>query len=96
MRRSRVLVWAFDGINLPPNQNPPEGEGWVRFRVRPKANLGSGTVLTAQAVIVFDVNPPIWTNVITYVIDVTPPVTPTAFGSFGRRRSDPPAGADPR
>jgi hypothetical protein len=74
---SRVLVWAFDGINLPPNRNPPEGEGWVRFRVRPKANLGSGTVLTAQAVIVFDVNPPIWTNVITYVIDVTPPVTPT-------------------
>jgi hypothetical protein len=74
---SRVLVWAFNGINLPPNQNPPEGEGWVRFRVRPKANLGSGTVLTAQAVIVFDVNPPIWTNVITYVIDVTPPVMPT-------------------
>jgi len=74
---SRVLVWAFNGINLPPNRNPPEGEGWVRFRVQPKANLGSGTVLTAQAVIVFDVNPPIWTNVITYVIDVTPPVTPT-------------------
>jgi hypothetical protein len=54
----RTLVWTFTDINLPPNQDPPQGEGWIRFRVQPKVNLDSGTVLTAQAVIVFDMNPP--------------------------------------
>jgi len=72
----RTLVWTFTDINLPPNQDPPQGEGWIRFRVQPKVNLDSGTVLTAQAVIVFDMNPPIWTNVVTYMIDAKPPVTP--------------------
>jgi hypothetical protein len=74
---SRTLVWVFNNINLQPNRTPPEGEGWVRYRVRPKSDLRSGTEITAQAVIVFDANPPIWTNVVTYVIDVAPPVTPT-------------------
>ena len=73
----RTLVWTFSNIHLPPNRNPPEGEGWIRFKVRPQADLRSGTTLTAQAVIVFDMNPPIWTNVVTYMIDAKPPVTPT-------------------
>lgn len=61
---------------LPPNANPPEGEGWVSYTVRPRNDLADGTVITgAAARIVFDVNPAIETNTTTHTIDITPPVT---------------------
>jgi hypothetical protein len=69
----RTLVWTFANINLPPNQNPPEGEGWVRVRVTPSATLTTGQQITAQAAIVFDENEPLLTNRVTYTIDLDPP-----------------------
>ncbi len=69
----RTLTWHFSNINLPPNADPPEGEGWVRLSVYPSATLTTGQQITETAMIVFDVNPPLWTNVITYTIDLTPP-----------------------
>jgi hypothetical protein len=53
---------------LPPNVNPPEGQGSVLFTVAPKLELGTGTELRNQASIVFDLNAPIltpeWVNTI--------------------------------
>lgn len=52
---------------LPPNVDPPSGEGQVQFVVTPRKSLPSGTVLPNSADIVFDFNPPIaaaWSNAI--------------------------------
>jgi hypothetical protein len=70
-----LLTWRFASIDpgtgqltedpdagfLPPNANPPEGEGSVAFAVRPKAEGTSLATLCNQASIVFDVNAPIVT-----------------------------------
>lgn len=72
---ARTATWVFTGIDLPPNKNPPEGEGWVRFNLKPLANVATSTRLDAQARIVFDFNPPIDTNVMEHTVDNDPPVT---------------------
>lgn len=84
---SALLRWHFTSLDpatmeppedpfagfLPPNQSPPEGDGYVSFRVEPKTGLASGTEIANQASIVFDVNDPIETPVWLNTIDVTPP-----------------------
>lgn len=51
---------------LPPNVNPPEGDGSVLFTVMPKQGLSTGTNIRNKAIIVFDTNEPIdtpgWLN----------------------------------
>jgi len=74
----RTLVWAFPGIDLPPNVTPPEGEGWVRLRIAPNGTLTTGQQIAAQAAIVFDQNEPIVTNRVTYTIDLHPPLASLA------------------
>ena len=69
----RRITWFFDGIQLAPNQTPPEGEGWVEFAAVVREDLASGVTMQLQARIVFDANPPIDTKVLAYVVDVTPP-----------------------
>jgi len=68
-----VVSWRFTSIDpvtgqqtrdplagfLPPNQVPPEGDGWVTYTVRPRSTLVTGDVIDAQARIVFDTNDPI-------------------------------------
>jgi hypothetical protein len=53
---------------LPPNKNPPEGDGSVLFRVMPKEGLATGAEIRNKARIVFDANAPIdtpeWLNTI--------------------------------
>lgn len=51
-----ILTWFFDDIQLPPNQNPPEGEGYVLYSIAPKANLPYGTEISNSAYIKFDYN----------------------------------------
>lgn len=58
---------------LPPNATPPQGEGTVTFTVKPRTGLTTGSQLTQQARIVFDVNPPIDTNVWRNVVDAGAP-----------------------
>ncbi len=70
-----ILRWEVEGIDLPPNVNPPEGEGWVSFSVEPEIDLSSGTELRNSATITFDLNEPITTNVVSNVLDFLPPVT---------------------
>ncbi|MDT7961224.1 MAG: FlgD immunoglobulin-like domain containing protein, partial [Armatimonadota bacterium] len=63
---------------LPPNTNPPQGEGAVRFRIRPRSDAESGTVIANRASIIFDphlgANPPIVTNTHTLTLDKQAPV----------------------
>lgn len=76
-RSTRKLTVRFKGIDtrtgdyhengfLPPNHNEPEGEGYVSFRIRPTADVPSGTRIVNKATITFDAhlgqNPPMETN----------------------------------
>jgi len=70
-----ILKWQFTGIELVPNVNPPEGEGYVQFWVRPKNNLPTGTAIKNHAVIKFDLNPWLATNDFINTLDFDPPVT---------------------
>ncbi len=73
---------------LPPNINPPEGDGSVVFTVMPHRGLPTGTVIRNKARIIFDQNPPIdtpeWFNTIdnekpTSQIAALPAMSPTNF-----------------
>jgi hypothetical protein len=68
-----VVTWTFEDINLPPNVNPPEGEGWVSFTINPKQDLTTGTEIKNRAWIVFDFNEPMATPEVLNTIDAGPP-----------------------
>ncbi len=86
-----VITWTFTSLDpatleiptdaegdigfLPPNQIPPEGEGFVTYIVRPKPGLPTGTRIDAQASIVFDVNAAIDTPAIFNTIDAGTPTS---------------------
>ena len=72
---TRTITWRFVGINLPPNRQPPDGEGWVRFSVQPRADVASGAETLAKATIVFDENPPIETRQVRTVVDASAPTS---------------------
>jgi len=74
-RNGNILRWEVVGIELPPNVNPPEGEGWVSFSVDAVPGQASGTIFENRATIVFDLNPPIITNTHVNILDNLPPVT---------------------
>ena len=63
---------------LPPDTSPPAGEGFVFYTVAPLKGLASGTVITNQASVVFDVNPAILTPVWSNPLDVDAPVSALA------------------
>jgi len=59
--------WPVDALSgfLPPENGAGRGQGYVKFGVRPKANLPLGAAITNTASIVFDGNdaiatPPVW------------------------------------
>ncbi len=74
-RVGNILTWSIEGIELPPNVTPPEGEGWVAFTVSPKTGLASGTPLINTATVIFDMNPAIRTNTYQNTLDFQAPVT---------------------
>ncbi len=74
-QEGNVLKWEFVEIELPPNADPPEGEGWVKFTIHLKEDLPTGTVIENHAVITFDLNEPISTNNFINILDYEPPVT---------------------
>ena len=83
------VTWTFTSIDpttldltsnplagfLPPDETPPQGEGSVSYTIKPKANLASGTVVSAQATVVFDTNAPINTPTLDNTLDITPPTS---------------------
>jgi hypothetical protein len=73
-RQGNILRWEIEGIELPPNVNPPEGEGFVTFSVLPRQGaVVDGTRIENRATIVFDLNPPIMTNTVVNVFDLSAP-----------------------
>lgn len=67
----QTVTFTFDGIELPPNRTPPEGEGALSFRVRPRQAFPDGTEFRNAASIVFDANPPIVTPEVVHVVRAT-------------------------
>lgn len=92
-----LLTWHFYSIDpqtgyppddptlgfLPPNRNPPEGEGSLLFFVKPKAGLPSGTEIRNRARVVFDANPPIDTPEWLNTIDNQPPASRVVSATAG-------------
>ena len=74
-REGNKLTWDIEGIELPPNVNAPEGEGYVSFSVYLKDGVKNGDAIENRATVVFDKNKPIETNVWRNVIDTEAPVT---------------------
>ncbi len=70
---TRVMTASFTEMNLPPNQEPPEGQGFIEFTVRLDGAPEHGTVIRNQAEIVFDVNEPILTPEVKLEVDTRAP-----------------------
>lgn len=74
-REENILKWEFEGIELEPNKEPPEGEGFVQFTVNPIADLPTGTELKNRASITFDLANPILTNTFINTLDFEEPLS---------------------
>ncbi|MEM9645713.1 MAG: caspase family protein, partial [Planctomycetota bacterium] len=70
-----LLTTDFDAGFLPVNDETGRGEGQVNYSVKAKASLPTGTELSGNAEIVFDVNDPLITNSTLNTIDVDGPVS---------------------
>ncbi len=89
---SRKISWTFSSISpetgtdvtnpedgfLPLNLLPPQGDGSVSYSVRAKRSATTGTVIDAQARIIFDGNGAIDTPAIFNTLDTTGPVSKVA------------------
>ena len=74
-QKGRDLLWEFPNINLPDSiHNEPESHGFITFRIRPKANLSTGTKINNSATIFFDNMEEVPTNVVTSIIQPEIPV----------------------
>ncbi|RKX26033.1 MAG: hypothetical protein DRP45_04535 [Candidatus Zixiibacteriota bacterium] len=51
-----VITWMCDSIMLPPNHNPPEGEGYFTYSISPLPDLPEGTLIENMCFIRFDYN----------------------------------------
>lgn len=59
----RMVEFSFHDILLPDNTTDPSGsQGYVSYRIRTVEGLEEGTVVSNEASIFFDFNPPIITN----------------------------------
>lgn len=67
-RSGYIVTFKFTGINLPPNQTPPEGTGFVTYRVLPNPALTNGETIKNRASVVFDYNPQILTPTVIHEI----------------------------
>jgi uncharacterized protein (TIGR03382 family)/uncharacterized repeat protein (TIGR01451 family) len=72
---TRTASFVFDGIDLPPNTEPPAGQGHIEFSMELSEGLESGTEFANQAEIVFDNQAPIVTQQVVHRIDREPPTS---------------------
>jgi hypothetical protein len=96
-----LLTWRFTSLDpatmeppadplagfLPPNVNPPEGDGAVVFTVKYKSGLATGVRICNRANIVFDQNDPILTPEWCNTLDSTKPVSQVVLPSTGTQTS---------
>ncbi|HNR18811.1 MAG TPA: T9SS type A sorting domain-containing protein [Bacteroidia bacterium] len=58
-----LVSFTFDNILLvDSNTNEPASHGWIKYKIRPVSGLAPNTVVTNEALIYFDFNPPVVTN----------------------------------
>ncbi len=70
---------VFDGFLYAESTSVTGSEGFVQYTVQPKANLSTGTTISQQASVVFDINSPIVTNPpAVNTIDTTVPTSSVA------------------
>ena len=63
------MTWTFPNIDLPDATDNPQGShGSFIYQVQPLSGLADGTMITNQASIVFDKNPPVLTAITTNTI----------------------------
>jgi hypothetical protein len=74
LNTGQLVANAFEGV-LPPDSPDPIGQGHVTFTIQPAAGVPTGTVITNEASIVFDINDPITTNPTTNTVDAVPPTS---------------------
>lgn len=62
-RINNKLLWTFEDILLPGiAEGDDVSQGYVRFKIKPNAGFAIGDIITNEASIIFDFNPPIVTN----------------------------------
>jgi len=81
-REGNKLSWDIEGIELPPNVNAPEGEGYVSFSVDLKPGLKNGTQIKNKAAIIFDYNETIETNEFVNTLDLEAPISQNGQASY--------------
>lgn len=69
------MATGVDDGFLPPNTEDGNGEGFVRYSIRPQEDLETGTRIDAVAEIIFDTNEPIVTPEVFNTIDITDPTS---------------------
>jgi len=68
-----ILQWTFRDIQLPDSTtDEPGSNGFVKFKVRPRADIPLGTPIHNTSAIYFDFNEPIITNTTLHTVDVLP------------------------
>ncbi|HEY1684722.1 MAG TPA: RHS repeat-associated core domain-containing protein, partial [Tepidisphaeraceae bacterium] len=84
-----IATWTFTSIDpstgdvpsdplsgfLPADVTPPQGEGFVNYTIQPSSSATTGTVISAQATVVFDNNPAINTETVTNTLDAVAPTS---------------------
>jgi hypothetical protein len=84
-----LVTWTFTSLDpatldlpmnptvgfLPPNENAPDGQGFVTYTVSPKPDLATGVRINAQATVVFDTNAPISTAQLFNTVDSSSPTS---------------------
>jgi hypothetical protein len=77
LNTGQLVENAFEGV-LPPDTANNIGDGHVIYTIQPAAGVPTGTVITNEAAIVFDMNDPIITNPTTNTVDAVPPSSSVA------------------
>ena len=81
------LLWSFNNINLVDSiKNEPLSHGYLVYRIKPKANVQVGDIITNRAAIYFDYNLPIFTN--TEMTTVVAEAFPLKLLSFTAKKQD--------
>ncbi|MDV6166984.1 T9SS type A sorting domain-containing protein [Flavobacterium sp. DG1-102-2] len=78
-----LVEFVFNGIDLPfESADEPASHGYVIYRIKPKATVTIGDVMTAQAGIYFDFNDVIDTNTTTTTVTALAGLADTAIDTF--------------
>jgi hypothetical protein len=83
-REGNTIKFVFDDINLPSVDTDEAGsQGYVIYRVKPKATVAVGDTMEAQANIFFDFNTAVPTNIATTtIVEETAGIKDIAANSF--------------